>query len=322
MTVTPFITIPAGAALADYSSANVTDQVINTPAWVGAARYTKPLQSHLAKWLTPTERDRLHRARKAIVLVYESFQTRPLAGYNGGLADAAAAMEFALDVHYPEGATLMAAVDIDAQRQIYPLTPGNLAAIGAYLNGYADGLAVSRYYDPGLYGDYEAIELFKGRSKLNWQMGARSFSHGLIHPAAHLVQYPEAWKATGLAHLGDDYTGPHSGPGIDSNVCLRPFRAWLPTEVADPIPQPKPPTYHPEQEPDMPAEAAQMIRDRRYSLVLLVGAGTPEWLTGERVARYAADGVPGPIVLDAHPSFPILAARAGVTDLAQFELPQ
>lgn len=318
MTVYQFVPMTAGAAFADYSSQAVIPPVADDPRWSGVARYAKPLSPHSMKWLTPNERDLLHRHRKAIVLVYESFQTRPLAGYGAGVADAGAAMLFGLEIDYPAHAALMVAVDIDTIRQAYPLTPGNIAAIGQYLAGYADGLDVSRHYDPGIYGDYEAIELFKDRSKLNWQMGARSFSHGLIHPAAHLVQYPEAWKGTGLAFLGDEYAGPHSAPGIDSNVCLRPFNAWLPTTISD-VPPARPPAgYNPDKETDMPTDHAQMIRDARYTVVLLVGAGTPEWLTAERVAALNADGVPGPLVCAAHPSFDVLAARAGIGNLADY----
>lgn len=318
MTATQFVPMTPGAALADYSSPLVINQVLDEPRWSGVARYPRPLSPKSAKWLTPTERDWLHRSDIAIVLVYESFQTRPLAGYGAGMADAAQAELFGMEIDYPQGMAFPVAVDIDAVRQVYPLTPGNLAAIGGYLDGYAFRLATTNYYEPGVYGDYEAIELFKDRSKLNWQMGARSFSHSLIHPAAHLVQYPEAWKGTGLAFLGDEYAGPHSTPGVDSNVCLRSFDAWLPTTIND-VPPARPPAgYNPDKETDMPTDHVQMIRDARYTVVLLVGAGTPEWLTAERVAALNADGVPGPLVCAAHPSFDVLAARAGIGNLGDY----
>lgn len=227
MTTTQFVPITAGAAFADYSTAAVIETVAGNPAWAGVARYTQPISPHAQKWLTPAERDRLHRARKAIILVYESFQTRPLAGYAAGFADAGAAQIFAIGIDYPEGAALLFAVDMNAIAAVARLTPGNLVTIASYLNGCADGLAVSDYYRPGIYGDYDAIDVFADRSALNWQMGARSFSHDLIHPAAHLIQYPENWH--GHPGLGDQYAGPHSTPGIDSNVCLRWFNAWLPT---------------------------------------------------------------------------------------------
>jgi hypothetical protein len=265
-------------------------------------RYVRSPFDH-PKVLSPLEADASRAQGFGLLPIFELDKYRPLGGTGAGLIDGTLTREYCRLLGFAPAVSRLVAIDIDT-------TGINAWIVRRYLEGFASGASPDPW---GCYGDYDAIELaLQLGSTLNIQAAARSWSRSIIHPEAHIIQGPELW-----AQL--DYSGRPSDGATDSLLALRPFITWGPAVPQPPTPIPQPP-YFPELETYyMPAtpNTAQMIRDRRYSVVLLVGAGMPEWLTGERVEALAAAGVPM-VVEAAHPSFPILAARAGVPNLDQY----
>lgn len=276
-------------------------------------RYVRSPFTH-AKVVGPLEAAQIRSTGFGLVVVFELNQARPLLGSGAGTIDGTVTREYCQLLGQPYEVPVLAAVDFDTilNGQARPNRPATETKVREYLEGFSSAAGPYRW---GVYGDYEAIDIAETLgSALNWQMGARSFSHSAIHPAAHVVQAPELWPQL-------RYTGLPSDAASDSNLALRPFLSWGPMQLDPPTPQPEPfplPPYYPTLEDYLMSETtATVIRDERWTVALLVGAGLPEWITGERLAELTGAGVPS-IVQKAHPSFPIMAARAGVPDLAPY----
>lgn len=304
------LTVLPGWYGVDFSTAHPDLGLLRRQGNRFVVRYVRRPFTH-PKVLRAGETLEIHAADLGAVVVFELDQLRPLQGGDAGRLDGATALEFARLRNIPLQVPQMTAADFDVLTRSVGARPENATVVADYLDGFASEV---HPYPWGVYGDYEAITLADQLgSVLNWQMGARYASQSRIHPLAHVLQAPELWPI--------DYNGPHSTKEVDSNLCLRPFVCWGPdTAESKPPPRAIPPAdYQPEREAYVPASLLQMIRDARYSIVLLVGQGTPEWLTPERYAALIAAGVPL-VVSAAHPSFDVLANRAGISNLSDFRV--
>lgn len=225
-----------GQLLADYSWSRPSLQALHDVGYVGIARYLS--HDTTGKNMTVEERDAALGLGMAIVLVWETYPTRPLEGFDAGVADAQAANAQADALGAP-GCAIFYAVDFDAQ--------GNdqFAAIGAYLQGA--GSVGGRPI--GVYGSKTVCEamLDYGFARYGWQTEA--WSHGLVSDRAHLYQ-----------RVG--HTLPAVDGSYDENVVLNDdYGAWTntpaPPPPPDPVPEPVPvpPAPDPEPVPPVPVPA-------------------------------------------------------------------
>jgi Domain of unknown function (DUF1906) len=140
------------------------------------------------KNLRPAEAKRLRDAGIDVVVVFETTATRALAGTAAGVSDAKKALAQARDCMPHESSPIYFAVDFDA-------TPGNQAAINAYLSGAASFLGKDHV---GIYGGYYPVQraLNAGVCKYAWQTYA--WSGGQWDPRAHIRQYKNGEVLAGI----------------------------------------------------------------------------------------------------------------------------
>lgn len=132
------------------------------------------------KELTLAEARNLLHAGLAIVLVWETWADRMLAGRAAGHADAATAGRQAAALAMPT-IPVYFACDFDA-------SPAQQGAIDAYLDGAA---AVLGRHRTGIYGGYWPVTRAMQGGHAGWGWQTYAWSGGLWHPAAHLRQYAD-----------------------------------------------------------------------------------------------------------------------------------
>ncbi|MFC5184361.1 glycoside hydrolase domain-containing protein [Actinomadura harenae] len=142
-----------------------------------AARYV----SHDAtgKNLTHNEAAQLSAAGIALVVVWESTASRALDGHAAGVADATAADQQARACGMPKDRPIYFAVDFDA-------TPGQQAAINAYLDGAASVIGRDRV---GVYGGYYVVKRAFDGGHVRWGWQTYAWSGGQWDKRAQLQQY-------------------------------------------------------------------------------------------------------------------------------------
>ena len=130
------------------------------------------------KNITKAEFDNLVNAGLKVVLVYEYRANDILRGHAGGVADANSA-EAQVKALGADGIPIYFACDFDA-------TPGDQAAINAYLDGVASVITWKR---TGLYSGYWPMKraFDAGKMKYGWQ--ARAWSGINVESRAHIYQY-------------------------------------------------------------------------------------------------------------------------------------
>jgi hypothetical protein len=141
------------------------------------------------KNLRAAEAKKLRDAGIDVVVVFETTAARALAGRDAGVLDAKSALAQAKDCMPGESSPIYFAVDFDA-------TPGNQAAINAYLRGAAAFLGKDQV---GIYGGYYPVKraLDAGVCKYAWQTYA--WSGGQWDPRAHIRQYRNGEVLAGMS---------------------------------------------------------------------------------------------------------------------------
>jgi hypothetical protein len=141
------------------------------------------------KNLRAAEAKKLRDAGIDVVVVFETTAKRALAGRDAGLVDAKSALAQAKDCMPGDSAPIYFAVDFDA-------TPGNQAAINAYLRGAASFLGKDNV---GIYGGFYPVKraLDAGVCKFAWQTYA--WSGGQWDTRAQIRQYRNGQVLAGMS---------------------------------------------------------------------------------------------------------------------------
>jgi hypothetical protein len=155
-------TIPAGSAGVDFAYWRPGDEIA---PWSYVVRYACKLPN--PKALTANEAQFYLSLGVAVLLVWEQSANDWEKGAAKGTEHGRLAAQFAANVDYPHGATILAAFDTNA-------SPGDPRAAG-YGNAFADEV-IAAGYDFGPYADLDVIRLLAGRSAINWLVGATSWS--------------------------------------------------------------------------------------------------------------------------------------------------
>lgn len=207
------VTIPLGSLGADYVSLSPRVKqwlLANRARFV--CRYIARRTS-IGKIITREEIAWLHEHGIGIVLNYEGSHTDHLLGAPGGVANGKWSRDFVHGLGYPAGAPLVFSVDTD----VYA---GNIALATAYSRGFISEIDP---YTAAAYADSDLLAALKPFEPLGWLPNARSWSEGSDDAIVHVKQGREdkQW-------------------GVDPNVCVRPFLAWLPHNDPTPTPTPEP----------------------------------------------------------------------------------
>jgi LysM repeat protein len=159
----------------DYSWARPGGNSIKQAGFDFACRY---LSHDDGKTITQGEASDLINNGVDIVLVYESYATRPLAGHDAGVQDGQTAVAEAQAIGFA-GDTIYAAADFDA-------TEAQQALIDSYLHGFTEGLGGK--YQTGVYGGFYVVKRCKenGTATKFWQTLA--WSGGQILDGVHIYQ--------------------------------------------------------------------------------------------------------------------------------------
>ena len=189
----------------DYAYARPGIAEIQQHGWTFVARY---LSTNKSKVLTVAERDALHEAGIAILLVWEQSEVRPLQGEPAGRVDGTMAAAMATALGYPVDCPVFAALDFDTYK------PDEINKANAYMVGFSIGLGRFRV---GCYSGTHLIDraagVLYGRTVYGWQANASSWS-----PHESVNVYAKQ--------------GPQSPDGrYDTDVIVRPLNAWLPHDI-------------------------------------------------------------------------------------------
>ena len=213
-------------------------------------RYIYP-RSQVAggKNLTRSEAGGYLAALLRIVSNFESQAGRALAGYNAGLADAAAADAQHRECGGPAAAPIYFSVDVDVTNS------NQMAAVVAYFQGVASKIGLAR---TGAYGEYEVIKyLFDhGLIKFGWQTYA--WSHGLYDERCQLAQDKNGLKVGGA---DVDYDTAHAANYGQWGAAVTPVpKPPAPTPKPTPKPKPKPAVVYVVQRGDTLSGIAQRYK--------------------------------------------------------------
>src|SRR5262245_18859177 len=174
----------------DYATGNVDARCLRNFGARFVCRYLAPPGS-IYDWkrLTSGEVERITQAGLGLVLVFESSAARARGGRPAGKADSATARDAVIRLGLPPGAPVYFAVDFDA-------TPGDQAAINAYLDGAAEVIGRNRV---GIYGGFYPVRraLDAGKARYAWQTYA--WSGGQWDPRAHIQQYSNGHRVCGIS---------------------------------------------------------------------------------------------------------------------------
>lgn len=205
------VTIEPGALGADYVS--LTPKV---KAWLltNHARFVIRYiarRSSIGKIITTAEIKWLHANGIAIALNYEGSTNDLQSGAPGGVANGSWSRQFVRSLGYPEPAPLFVSVDTD----VYA---GNLGTAKAYVQGFIGQIGA---HHPAVYGDTDILAAVKPLRPIGWLPNARAWSDPTDGAIVHIKQGREDKQY-----------------GVDPNVCLLPFQAWLPHDDKPEPPQP------------------------------------------------------------------------------------
>lgn len=310
MTVSQIVTIPVGAQGYDFSFWRPGTEIARESYVV---RYGgKPTSASSAgKYTNRPEVDFYHSLGVAVFFVLEHGAADWTKGAQEGTRYGAEMALWCEAIGYPRGLAACFAFDTN-------VAPGDVRAL-QFGNAAADEMNDAGY-DFSDYADLDVIRMLAVRSSVNWLAGATEWSD----PTK--PYQPETMPGYELVHVRQIISG--STPNYDNNITLRPWQAWLPHEVPDPTPPVEtppvvvvsPPTVVTVSVPpydgnleddDMAAGDPRIIMDKRYNEAVIVGAGIPRWLSGTEFVELQGEGVKV-CDNDAHDSFPVLAARAGI----------
>ena len=210
MTTTQIVTINPGDKGADYVSLTPT-----VKAWLLAndirfvIRYIAR-RTLIGKIVTADEIAWLHANRIAVCLNYEGSENDLYTGAVGGVANGAWSRTAAEGYGCPPGVALFVSVDTD-------VTGSNLGTATAYARGF---LGQVGGYRPGVYGDTDLLGAVKDLHPVGWLPNAWLYNAIAGNPSVHIKQGRQV-------------------NGIDPNVCVAAFPAWLPHEpppvIAPPV---------------------------------------------------------------------------------------
>jgi hypothetical protein len=193
-----------------------------------------PLPRSTRADLTRDELEVLLDAGLEVVPIYEWSTGRALGGFEQGLRDGATSFEAARNLGFPQGTTVVAAIDFGP-------TPDQLHSVGEYLRGFDAGLGDYRICP---YGSYSVIAYALDHliALKTWQTVA--WSGGRRHPHATAFQRAEQRDIC--------------GEGCDVNDIYGDLGGWRRT----PLPAPTAP------QEDLLMSAALNDHDARWALVL------------------------------------------------------
>jgi peptidoglycan hydrolase-like protein with peptidoglycan-binding domain len=206
----------------DYSAGPPSPVKLREHGFVFAARYVSSPGN--PKNLTRAEAVGLRRAGVDIVVVFETYAKRPLAGSGAGHADGVAARSQAEAAGAPPNSAIYAACDFDVT------SSAQLRTVAGYFDGFRTGLGP---HPAGGYGEYDVVNaLLVGRHvTYGWQTAA--WSRGRLLRSAHLYQRAQTVKIDGVscdvdvalqAHFGSWATGAIHVPGGRPNPHRAPTR--------------------------------------------------------------------------------------------------
>jgi hypothetical protein len=160
----------------DYAWARPTPAHLKAQGYTFAARYLS--YDTTGKNLTAGEANQLKAAGIDIVANWEWGADDALDGYQRGVEHAKTAESQAKAAGMPAGRPIYFSVDFDA-------TPGQQAAIDAYMDGVASVIGRSR---TGAYGGYWVIKRLFDHGKITWGWQTYAWSGGQWDPRAQLRQ--------------------------------------------------------------------------------------------------------------------------------------
>lgn len=159
------------------------------PAGLQAAGITfacRYLSHDSTKNLTAGEAQTLIAHGISVVCNWEGTSGRASSGEGAGQADGAEAANQAAQCGAPPGAAIYFSADFDVQ-------PSEYDAVRAYFRGARTGLAGR--YALGAYGSFACLDMLGGLIDYAWQTYA--WSHGQVHPSAHIYQYQNDVRVAG-----------------------------------------------------------------------------------------------------------------------------
>jgi hypothetical protein len=222
------------------------------------------------KNLTKAEAKALSDAGLAIVVVWESTASRALGGHAAGAQDARDADAQGKACGMPTGRPIYFAAD-------FPATPGQQAAINAYLDGAASVIGRGRV---GLYGGYDAVSRAFSASKITWGWQTYAWSGGKWEPKAQLQQYSNDHVIGGVGLDFDRAVKADYGQWVVGGAPVKP-----PTK-----PPVKPPVVPPGKPPVAPPWPGRVLVDPTQGTDVLVW----QRQMAARGWRIVADGQYGP----------------------------
>jgi hypothetical protein len=180
-----------------------------------AGRYL--VDKSMSKAITDREAKALLDSGLSLLLIYETYASRPREGSASGQRDGYAAYSYAKELGVPDGTAIYFAVDYDAPKSDYP-------AIEAYL--YAAKAACAPYRC-GVYGKADLVNSVKA----DCYMQCVAWSNGLVSNKANIYQYE--WSGGAEAQR----VGKMIGTSVDMNRCGDAASAglWVPA-VPDTVP--------------------------------------------------------------------------------------
>jgi hypothetical protein len=215
--IEPFVIVNAGDVGLDYAGWRPHAAELHMLGVSFVSRYMCRM-THINKWIFKPEVEMLHANGIGLVLNWEQSGTEWLQGGPAGQQDGFSAAQYALSLGAPPGTILVFSYDTNV--------PAGSVAAKEY--GYAAYSECAKAgFEFGVYGDLDVIRLVRGISSLNWLAGANSWSDS-TRPYE-----PEKQPNYDLVHVRQYIAG--SANGYDRNVVLKPFKVWLPHEVADPV---------------------------------------------------------------------------------------
>lgn len=206
----------------DYAFARPPGAFIRSLGYTFVVRYISPSTTN-PKNLTIAERDNLQAAGVKILLVWESYATRPNTGAPGGRTDGTQARNYAFSLGYPGYVPILVAVDTDTYS-------GNIAAHEAYIRAFHEAV---KPYSIGVYGDADILLKVPDICGVGWLPNASAWSSAKRAQALELglIDVLQRSQTTLYGPDGKTYV-------VDKNDCIQPIIAWDP----DPEPPPTPPT--------------------------------------------------------------------------------
>lgn len=132
-----------------------------------------------SKDLTPQELKEIRDAGLQVALVYETYETRPLSGYDGGNVDAREFIDRLIDLNMPPQTAGYYAVD-------FPPNSTQIQKVKEYARGWADVRGVALC---GVYGTIDTIRALTEARLVRYRWQTSGNSRGIIAAGLNLYQY-------------------------------------------------------------------------------------------------------------------------------------